>query len=107
MDSITSCKHVSFQAGGLENFLPEADEELVFPHVQHNAGGGYSASTGRFTAPCNGTYVFFLNLDRRYETQGKEVDAGLVHDNVWVTYARSALSTTEDYANFDRVTAST
>ena len=44
---------------------------------------------------------------KQIETADEEVDVGLVHDNVWVTYARSALSTTEDYANFDRVTAST
>lgn len=35
---------------------------LVFPHVVTNNGNGYNSSTGKFTAPTDGTYVFFVTV---------------------------------------------
>ena len=34
----------------------------MFPHIDHNEGGGYDASTGVFTAPCAGTYIFLAAI---------------------------------------------
>lgn len=36
---------------------------LVFPHVVANNGNGYNPSTGKFTAPTDGTYVFFVTVN--------------------------------------------
>jgi hypothetical protein len=38
---------------------------LVFPIVQTNKGGGYTPSTGYFTAPIAGTYFFIFNATTR------------------------------------------
>ncbi|PVD32652.1 hypothetical protein C0Q70_08097 [Pomacea canaliculata] len=35
---------------------------LVFNHVLMNTGGGYSPTTGVFTAPCRGLYVFLVQM---------------------------------------------
>ncbi|XP_056014496.1 complement C1q tumor necrosis factor-related protein 3-like isoform X2 [Ostrea edulis] len=35
---------------------------LVFPHVVYNIGGGYDPNTGVFTAPVDGHFVFFVNV---------------------------------------------
>ena len=52
---------------------------LVFPHVITNKGQGYDNSTGKFTAPRDGTYVFTLtavSLDNNY------LSLDIVHDAV-------------------------
>lgn len=36
---------------------------LVYPHVVTNIGNGYSPSTGKFTAPTDGKYVFFITVN--------------------------------------------
>ncbi|XP_060559962.1 myosin heavy chain, fast skeletal muscle-like [Ruditapes philippinarum] len=38
------------------------NERIVFDHVIYSHGGGYSASTGIFTAPKSGTYLFTYNI---------------------------------------------
>jgi hypothetical protein len=35
---------------------------LVFPHVVYSIGGGYDPNTGVFTAPIDGHFVFFVNV---------------------------------------------
>jgi hypothetical protein len=37
-------------------------DPTVFDNVITNVGGGYSSSTGKFTAPIAGTYVFLASL---------------------------------------------
>lgn len=36
---------------------------LVFPHIVTNNGNGYNPSTGKFIAPSDGTYVFFVTVN--------------------------------------------
>ncbi|XP_061195609.1 complement C1q tumor necrosis factor-related protein 6-like [Saccostrea echinata] len=35
---------------------------LVFDRIVYNIGGGYDSGTGVFTAPVNGHFVFFVNV---------------------------------------------
>ncbi|XP_060593983.1 complement C1q-like protein 4 [Ruditapes philippinarum] len=39
------------------------DERLKFNDVKYSYGGGYSFSTGIFTAPKSGTYLFTYNIE--------------------------------------------
>ncbi|XP_045201643.2 uncharacterized protein LOC123555113 [Mercenaria mercenaria] len=39
------------------------NERIIFDHVDYSHGGGYSASTGIFTAPTSGTYIFTFNVE--------------------------------------------
>ena len=52
---------------------------LVFPHVITNKGQGYSSSSGKFTAPRDGTYVFTLTAVS-WDINALHLD--IVHDGV-------------------------
>lgn len=49
---------IAFKATGIKNISPVKGEVLVFPTVLFNAGNGYDASNGIFTAPEDGLYLF-------------------------------------------------
>jgi hypothetical protein len=42
------------------------NERLVFNDVIYSYGGGYSSSSGIFTAPKSGTYLFSYNIQSTY-----------------------------------------
>ena len=49
---------VAFTAGMTSSSDSWSGDILVFPHVITNKGQGYSSSSGKFTVPRDGTYVF-------------------------------------------------
>ncbi|XP_022289894.2 uncharacterized protein LOC111101622 [Crassostrea virginica] len=49
---------VAFTTGMTSSSSSWYGDILVFPHVITNKGQGYSSSSGKFTAPRDGTYVF-------------------------------------------------
>lgn len=54
-----SPKKVAFFAGLTENMGPTTEHtDVIFDRVITNVGGAYDVTTGRFTAPVNGTYQF-------------------------------------------------
>ncbi|XP_061182707.1 uncharacterized protein LOC133191049 [Saccostrea echinata] len=64
--SLNSCgktDHVGFTVGMTSRHTTWAGSTLVFPHVVFNNGNGYNPSTGIFTSPTDGTYVFFVNVN--------------------------------------------
>lgn len=55
--------HIVFSAMlGSSHLTVSVGQTLVFPTVLSNEGGGYDPSTGTFTAPVNGTYIFSVTL---------------------------------------------
>lgn len=71
--------HVGFTVGVSYGKSSWSKSILKFNHVVTNTGNGYSTITGKFTAPRDGTYVFFLTVVSYYKN-GIELD--IVHDNV-------------------------
>nr|XP_022286970.1 myosin-3-like [Crassostrea virginica] len=70
---------VSFTAGMTTYSYTWEGDILVFPHVITNKGQGYSSSSGKFTAPKDGTYVFTLTVVSYLNTY---LRLDIVHDGV-------------------------
>nr|XP_022296321.1 C1q-related factor-like [Crassostrea virginica] len=64
---------------------------LVFPHMITNKGQGYSSSSGKFTSPRDGTYIFTVTAVS-YERNYVRLD--IVHDAVSKvsTYSTASVS---------------
>lgn len=54
---------VGFTVGVTSSSSSWSGSTLVFPHVVYNGGNGYNPSTGIFTSPTDGTYVFFVKVN--------------------------------------------
>lgn len=54
---------VGFTVGVTTSSSTWSGNILVFPHVVTNNGNGYNPRTGKFTAPSDGTYVFFVTAN--------------------------------------------
>lgn len=57
-------RRIYFTAGTIRDIDKQwaPTEIIIFPHVISNNGGGYDASTGVFTTPKSGVYVFICFL---------------------------------------------
>jgi hypothetical protein len=53
---------IHFSARGIKNRSPVTNETLVFSSIMSNNGSAYDKSTGIFTAPVGGLYMFNLQL---------------------------------------------
>lgn len=56
---------VGFTVGLWDYSSTWAGDILVFPRVITNNGNGYNRFTGRFSAPMDGTYVFYVTVNTR------------------------------------------
>ncbi|XP_078317138.1 uncharacterized protein LOC111102308 [Crassostrea virginica] len=70
---------VGFTAGVTSSSRSGHGNILVFPHVITNKGHGYSSSSGKFTAPRAGTYVFFVT---GVSSSSQYLALDIVHDGV-------------------------
>nr|XP_022336583.1 myosin heavy chain, clone 203-like [Crassostrea virginica] len=69
----------AFTAGMTSSSNTWQGDILVFPHVITNKGQGYSSSSGKFTAPRDGTYVFTVTVMSYYNN---DLKLDIVHDGV-------------------------
>ncbi|XP_062574646.1 complement C1q tumor necrosis factor-related protein 3-like [Saccostrea cucullata] len=70
---VNKSKKVGFSASVSSSESSWNSGALVFPSVITNEGNGYNPSTGIFTAPIAGMYVFFVNV-QSYRSQTIFVD---------------------------------
>ncbi|XP_035687117.1 complement C1q tumor necrosis factor-related protein 7-like [Branchiostoma floridae] len=49
------------------------NEVIIFNHVFTNVGNGYDVTTGKFTAPMDGVYVFMYNVHKNLASHGMRV----------------------------------
>ena len=70
---------VAFTAGITSDSSLWQGDILVFPHVITNKGQGYDNSTGKFTAPRDGTYVFTVTV---VSSSNYYLSLEIVHDGV-------------------------
>ncbi|KAM7398760.1 hypothetical protein PAMP_018075 [Pampus punctatissimus] len=65
-------------AAGLTSSYPPPNTPVVFSHLFYNIQGSYDPSTGLYTAPINGTYVFSYHLT----VHERVLKVGLFHNYV-------------------------
>jgi len=53
---------ILFRVRGYQTEAVSGGDVLVFPTVEENEGGGYGNTTGVFTAPRKGLYIFTTNI---------------------------------------------
>lgn len=73
---------IAFFAGLNENMGPVTKHtDIVFDSIITNIGHGYDATTGRFTAPVNGTYQFNVIVS----AQGRQKVIEIFNLTFWST----------------------
>ena len=82
MNFILSCTGntiptIVFNAKSVTSNSPQTGQPVVFSSVLSNIGSGYSSTTGKFTAPVNGTYIFTVQL---CVTTNKAAEFGFIVD---------------------------
>nr|XP_034326622.1 uncharacterized protein LOC109620900 isoform X2 [Crassostrea gigas] len=74
--------HVAFHAVA---YSPTSNAVVIFDHVITNVGGGYDNTTGVFTVPTPGLYVFSWTI----ETYGQRTEAVLLVNDVQQALSRA------------------
>nr|XP_022295454.1 paramyosin-like [Crassostrea virginica] len=59
--------NVAFTAGIPSHNYDWVGSTLVFPDVIYSEGKGYDSNTGVFTAPTEGTYLFYISTQSKYQ----------------------------------------
>ena len=81
----TAEAHVSFQARLQDFSACSHGQVMVFSRVTTNQGGHYNPSSGIFTAPRSGTYVFLLTVGSI--DSSRDADAKLMIDHQMIAHA--------------------
>ncbi|XP_019926227.3 structural maintenance of chromosomes protein 2 [Magallana gigas] len=91
LNNCVSKTSVGFTVGVTSSSTTWSGNILVFPHVVTNNGNGYTPSTGKFTAPTDGTYVFFVTVNT-YDSNYIYLDLVLNGSNKVRTMSHSSAS---------------
>ncbi|KAL4233764.1 hypothetical protein ACF0H5_008442 [Mactra antiquata] len=71
--------NVAFKARTVKDKNPQAGETIIFQDIMLNNGKAYDSSTGIFTVPVNGTYLFTIHI---CVSAGKNFIYGIVYDDI-------------------------
>ncbi|KAL4232840.1 hypothetical protein ACF0H5_007527 [Mactra antiquata] len=74
-----STPNVAFKARTVKDKNPQTGETLIFQDIMFNNGKAYDSSSGIFTVPVNGTYLFTIHI---CVNPGKDFYYGIVYDDI-------------------------
>ena len=61
---------IAFNVRDAKNLSPQKNEIIQFKTILLNAGGGFDETTGIFTSPVNGTFIFSVQVATKYKKFG-------------------------------------
>ena len=85
---------IVFNAKTVTNTSLSSGQTLVFSSVISNIGSAYSSTTGKFTAPVNGTYSFTVQLCLAYTGRVQQFSIVLDGNIILALYDSSSMHTT-------------
>ena len=70
IDGELSKPTIAFNVRDAKNLSPQKNEIIQFKTIVLNAGGGFDETTGIFTSPVNGVFIFSIQVATRYQKWG-------------------------------------
>ena len=61
---------IAFNVRDAKNLSPQKNEIIQFKTIVLNAGGGFDETTGIFTSPVNGTFIFSIQVSTYHQKWG-------------------------------------
>lgn len=96
---------VAFSAEGIGNATLLTNQTIVFTNLILNIGDAYNSSTGIFTAPVNGLYMFSVQMCTQYRSRsqfrvfaGPKVIQSILDDSNHSIYSRGVSNTAGNVA---------
>ncbi|XP_046569004.1 uncharacterized protein LOC124277377 [Haliotis rubra] len=92
LNSVSETSAVAFQVFVSSSYNVTSLDPVVYDSIIYDTGSGYNTTTGMFTAPVNGTYMFWIQLGillQRFPPSTSIKQSGKTIGSGWAAYSSS------------------